>query len=245
MAIEEREESKLAEKLELWMEEHVVDDLEENMEIAELCMRALKDKWNVGFRHPETILGFYGIVYQTIIQRLAQERENRSSYGVRIRTLEIGYDDAEDDGVMTKPGSFCPYIYDIPESELEDAKLIDMEGTSVERCTEWVSNNLKQQPNLMNEIATAAVKNLADNDIHIAYSVLVFPIFYTIHTEMVQYMKLKREETGDSEKMINFAGAFDVYARLQENGDTLIEYSPVPSDKIGIKSDAMASATKE
>ena len=146
---------------------------------------------------------------------------------------------------MTKPGSFCPYIYDIPESELEDAKLIDMEGTSVERCTEWVSNNLKQQPNLMNEIATAAVKNLADNDIHIAYSVLVFPIFYTIHTEMVQYMKLKREESGDSEKMINFAGAFDVYARLQENGDTLIEYSPVPSDKIGIKSDAMASATKE
>ena len=242
---EEIEESKLAPKLAVWMEDHVVDDVEENMEIAELCMRALKDQWNVGFKHPETVLGFYGIVYQTIIQRLAQERENRSSYGVRIRTLEIGYDDAEDDGVMTKPGSFCPYIYEIPESELEDAKLIDMEGTSVERCTEWVSNNLKQQPNLMNEIATQAVKNLADGDIHIAYSVLVFPIFYTIHTEMVQYLKLKREESGESEKMINFAGTFDVYARVQENGDTVIEYSPVPSDKIGIKSDAMASATKE
>ena len=245
MAIEEREESKLANKLAIWMEDHVVDDVDENLEIAELAIRALKDQWNVGFKHPETVLGFYGTVYLTILKRLAQERENRSAYGVRVRTLEIGYDDAEDDGVMTKPGSFCPYIYDIPESELEDAKLIDMEGTSVERCTEWVSNNLKHQPNIMNEIATQAVKNLADIEIHIAYSVLIFPLFYTIHQQMVEYMKLKRVEKGDSEYMINFTGAFEVYARLQENGDTVIEYSPVPSDKLDIKSDAMASATKE
>ena len=99
MTNEEREENKLAEKLEVWFLNHIVDDIEENMEIAELSIRALKDQWNVGFKHPETVLGFYGTVYLTILKRLAQERENRSAYGVRIRTLEIGYDDAEDDGL--------------------------------------------------------------------------------------------------------------------------------------------------
>lgn len=243
----DEDKKQLPKKLNEWMLLNVVDDVEENIEIGRLAQRKLLSEFNIGFEFPETVIATYGSIYQTIMKMLKEKQSDAPVYGIRIKDLEIGYDDAEDDGVMEKVGSFCPYICEVPEDELTENTSIDKDGTnSVERCTQWMSNNMQQRANFVNQVSTQALKNLAEDvDIHPAYSVIIFPIFYTIHQQMVEYLKLKRIENNSTEERITFAGMIKTFIRMDENTDVFVEYSPVVSDKWGMKEDSKATGVHE
>ena len=58
-------------------------------------------------------------------------------------------------------------------------------------------------------------------------------------------MDVKRKDSGENEIRITFAGCIDVFARKTEDGGTDIEFKPMPSTKLGIKSDAKATQVHE
>lgn len=235
------------ELLKTWYENTVVEDQEDCNNIAGMATKECLKRWNIGIGsddEPETVLGFYSCVYDTIIDELRSKRGDKNEFAINIAdVVQIGYDDSNDDGEQEKQGNFCPYIYDIGHKTDVDE---DPDLDSIERCVRWNSENIKAQKKTLSEIATNAVKNLHEQlDIHLGSPEAIFPVFTTIHEQLVLYMKIKQAESGESEVMINFAGNFDVYCRLIEGGDVVIEYSPKPSQKLGIKSDAGATAPSE
>lgn len=233
------------EKLQKWYDDNVVEDIKECNEIGELAKRECLNRWNVGFEYPETVLGFYSIVYQTILDKLCEKRSDKNAFAIKIADIvEIGYDNDSDDGEQEKSGNFCPYICDLGGKTESNE---DPDLTTIERCTEWCSTKLNDgQKSLLNDIAKSALKNLKDDvDIHISASTAIFPIFSTIHEQIVSFMRVRQAETGDSEVMINFCNNFDIYCRIVEGGEAVIEYSPKPYHKISIKSDITATAPQE
>lgn len=231
--------------LQTWFNANVVDDVEECKTIAEMAIRECLKRWNISFGTPETVLAFYSIVYNCIVEELRTKRGEKVEFAIDIANLiQIGYDDNNDDGEQEKSGNFCPFIFELSQQQTSWNEDPDM--SSIERCNQWVSENIKEQKKTINSIATAALKALVDvADIHLGSSVAIFPLFTTIHEQVVSFMKVKQADTGASEVMINFAGNFDIYCRVVEGGETVIEYSPKPSMKLGIKSDAGATAPNE
>ena len=235
------------ELLKNWYENTVVEDQADCIKIAGMATSECLRRWNIGIGsddEPEMVLGFYSVVFNTIIDELRNKRSDASEFAINIaNVVEIGYDDSTDDGEQEKQGNFCPYIYDIGNKTSVDE---NPELDAVERCVRWNSKNQQTQKKILSTIATNAVKNLHDLlDVHLGSTEAVFPLFTTIHEQMVLYMKTKQAETGEPEVMINFAGNFDVYCRIVEGGETVIEYSPKPSLKLGIKNDSAATAPTE
>lgn len=235
------------ELLKTWYENTVVEDQEDCINIAGMANKECLRRWNIGLGgedEPEVALGFYSVVFNSIVDMLRSKRADNNEFAINIaNVIEIGYDDSTDDGEQEKPGNFCPYIYDLGVKTNIDE---DPDHDSIERCVRWNSENVKEQKKTLSEIASNAVKTLHESlDIHLGSTEAVFPLFTTIHEQLVEYMKTKQAESGTSTVMINFCGNFDIYCRLVEGGDVAIEYAPKPSDKIGIKSDSTATAPKE
>jgi len=236
-------------KLNEWYDDNIVDDIEDNEEIARLAYRRCLDAWNVGLGEnaddTKTSIAFYGIVYDSIMEALREKRVKHKEYAINFaEVVIIGYDDSEDDGEQEKVGNFCPYIY---SGDAKTEPNQDPDLKSIERCVEWKAKNLVNAENtkIISEIETLALKKLVEEaDIHLSNPEPIFALFTTIHEQMVAYMKIKQAESGEDE-MINFAGRFDVYCRPAEDGEIVIEYSPTPSEKLGIKADHIATATNE
>lgn len=238
------------EKLAKWYEDTVVEDREDCENIAGMATRECLRRWNIGIGsddEPAVVLGFYSVVYDTIRNTLNEKRSEKSAFSINIAdVIEIGYDDTKDDGEQEKQGNFCPFIFDIGHKTDVDE---DPDLDAVERCVRWNSENIKTQKKTLSEIATTAIKRASEElEIHLGTPEAVFPIFTTIHEQLVLYMKTKQAEEGTPQVMINFAGNFDIYCRLvEEDGKVLpvIEYKPKPSEKLQTKNDAVATAPEE
>ena len=233
------------ELLQKWFEDTVVEDREECVQIAETAMNECLKRWNVFLGDAQTTLAFYSIIYDCILEKLKEKQgEGKEQFAINIGDIvEIGYDNSEDDEESEKAGNFSPYIFD-GEKKIQVDENPDL--STVERCTEWSSKNIEKQRKTLDQIATNALKALAEKvDVHLSSNVVVFPCFCTIHEQLVEYMRLKHAELNENEVSINFAGNFDIYARVVEGGDVAIEYSPKPSQKLSIKSDATATAVHD
>ena len=99
-----------------WYENTVVEDQEDCINIAGMATKECLRRWNIGIGsddEPEMVLGFYSVVFATIIDELRNKRSDASEFAINIAdVVEIGYDDSTDDGEQEKQGNFCPYIYE-------------------------------------------------------------------------------------------------------------------------------------
>ena len=228
-----------------WVNDNIIDDVDDNIKIAQLAIRKLNENFSAGFGSPETVLAFYGVTYESIMEVLKEKREKKSSYNINIAgRFEIGYTDSEENEDMEKMGSFVPYIFD-KNSNKKTNKNID-EKKSLEACIEWSSQNLKENPDVIKEISTVALKNLKDKvDLHFGHNEIIIPLFVNIHECLISYLKLKQIENNEYETYINFASCFDVFIRMNEEKEQTVEYCPTITMKLETKSDAMATAKHE
>lgn len=242
MSKENSGESKLIKR---WVTDNIVDDIEDNIKIAQLAIRKLNDNFSVGFGSPETVLAFYGVVYDSIIEVLKEKREKKSSYNINIAgRFEIGYTDSEENEDQEKMGSFVPYVFDLNSNKVTNKNVEDKK--SLEACIEWSSQNLKENPEVIKEISTKALTNLKDRiDLHLGHYEIIIPLFVNIHECMISYLKLKQAEADEYETYINFASCFDVFVRRNEEKEQNIEYCPTITMKLETKSDAVATAKHE
>ena len=262
MSKEVNQKDEMNEKLAMWIENNVPDDEEEReilMNWARLCERAVQDKLNIGVDNPESYIAIYCIIFDEILARLAQERQTHSEYSIYIADIvEIGYDDAKDDGVTDKVGNFVPYIYDLDGDNFEIGKkeINALEGstaitsdelTSSERCIAWVSAHIQKQKKTLNDIATNAVKTLFEEvQIDLSTPVVVYPIFAICHQQLREYVKLLQHESGKSSEAIDVCGNFKIYAQMMDkDGKIAVEYKPDPAHKLSTKSDVSATASHE
>lgn len=228
-----------------WIDEHLVNDIEDNMNIAFLAIENIGKKFSAAFKEPELVLATYGVIFQSIVEVLAEKRQDNSSYSINIcDRFEIGYTDNNDNEDMEKMGSFVPYIYDLKCGKKTYDNVEKLK--TIEVCTSWLSQNNIDQTGVIKQISKVALKNLAEKiDFHLADWQLIIPFFIMIHESMIGYIKMKQAESGNYEEMIDFCGCIDVFARMTEDKDVEIEFCPQVSMKLDIKSDAVTTSKHE
>ncbi len=221
------------------------DDEPECKKIAEMAIKVLKKNFKIGFTSPELILSFYAKVFDTLFEILISKRNDFNEYRINVADrFEIGYSDAEDDGESEKIGSFVPFMYPINNSKKEFTD--DEESSSVQRCVQWNAMNITEQKSLIDEIASKSVKNMkSDLELQIGSKEIVIPVFITIHEQMIAYLRVAMVDEGVEEKILNFASCFDVISRINDDGDTDIEYAVNIESKLLTKSDEIASSKYE
>ena len=234
------------EKLEMYIKENLIDDVELNLLIAEVSKKAAFEKFNIDFTCPELVLGFYGVVFNTIMEVLLSKRSDNSEYKINIAdVIEIGYTNFGDDDESEKIGGFCPYIYNL-DNKKKDYSEVDVMASSIDRCVQWNSKNIREQSGLIKDVATLAVKNLHDEiTVPIGNSEIIFPLFVLIHEQMVSTLTLTMIDENESEKEFNFISCYDVKVRKEEDGKYTFGYKPNVTMKGSVKSDAINSKNME
>lgn len=229
--------------LEAWFADNVVEDVEECLTIGGMAKEQCLQKLNVDIS-PKSALALYSITFKEIVKKLMSKREDEKGFVINIaNVVKVGYDDTEDDEEAETNGNFNIFIEEVGKAPImtEDDSLL-----TLERCVQWMSLNVKEQPKIIEGIATAAIKSLADEaDVHLMKPEVLFPIWCIIHNQMVGFIKARRTETNSYDYMINFAGNFDAHCQMLESGEVVISYKPHIADKLNIKSNLIATAPSE
>lgn len=233
-------------KLEMHIKENLIDDVELNMTIAEVSMKLAKEKYNIGFTSPELILGYYSVVFDTIMETLLSKRSDFSEYKINIANIiEIGYTNYGDDDESEKIGGFCPYIYNL-DNKKKDYSEVEENSSSLDRCIQWNSKNITEQVKLIKDISVAAVKNLNDIiDVPVDSHEIIMPLFILIHEQMVSTLTLTMIDSGEEEMDFNFVSCYEVKVRKEEGGSYSFGYKPNVTMKGNVKSDAINDANFE
>lgn len=232
-------------KLREWVADNVTEDQEICYNAAKEAAKQIYDCFKIEFTTEETILGFYSMVYQAVMATLLKKRETNSSYVINIADrLEIGYRDSEDED-MEKVGSFVPFIYNL-ENQTTDFGTDDPTAKSIELCTEWETQNVKNQVKTLHEVAVTAIKLLNNIGIPNPDEVIIIPCFTMIHEAVIAYFKhyfeiyyYKEDDVDTYELYINFANNFNVSLRKDADKQTVVEIAPNVSMKVDTKNDAL------
>ena len=66
-----------------------------------------------------------------------------------------------------------------------------------------------------------------------------------MHAAIVNHVRLKRIDSGDSDYSLNIAGLYTIGCELTEDGDEEIYYLPSISMKLKFKNDKLATGSNE
>lgn len=231
----------MAKKSELWLEENVVNNVEEMKQIGELAHRSIKDKLCINLS-PELCIATYGIIFETILQVLKSKQKKYSSFEINVcNVMSISYNTLEDDEAE-KMGNFMPFIQQIQDGPIPDTGIDSSVTDSLEICAAWNTSHITEQPDVLSEIATESVKNLSNQlNCKTMNKEIILPIFCLIHEQIVAFIKLKRVDDDLTHYEMDVAGLYTIAVSETDDGKEIIEYTLSVYSKLSIKDDLNAS----
>lgn len=231
----------MAKKSEIWLENNVVNNVEEMKEIGELAHRSILDKLCINMS-PELCIASYGIIFETILEVLKSKQKEYSEFAINIaNVIQVSYNTNNDDEAE-KMGNFMPFIQQIANGPIPDSGIDSSIQDSIQICTAWNSSHITEQPDVINEIATKAVSNLSSElNTKTMNQEIIIPIFCLVHEQIVSYVKLQRVDSDLSEYELDVAGLYSISAIETDKGTENIEYTLSVYSKMSIKDDLKAS----
>lgn len=229
---------------ELFFEQNVVEDEEDVLSVCEIAAHKILERFNIRIEYPKLIAAMYIITFNVIHDKVLEQEDTKKSFRLNIANcLEIGFGTREDEE-DEKVGNYAMSIHHIQNNKKKE--LNSDETSSIELCTQWNSENIIYQTEFIKDVSVTAKKQLKELiDLRLASEELVIPLFITIHEELINYLRIRRSETGVFEYEINFGGCFSVGARETVDKDDDIYFRPMISSKLDFKSDIRGSAKYE
>lgn len=232
-------------------DECVFEDQEHIALICETANNLIYDRFRIQLNNPEdpsrdaykmTAMIFV-YTFRSMLKLLRAKRESNSTFEINIANrFVIGYsnqDSVEDE----KNGNFMIYIRDLKHyTAKDDSSEFRTTENAKQYITAWNSENMIQNPQTANAIASDAIAELKKINIFLGNSEFVFPIYVTIYDALVDYIKIRRRELNLDEFEINFCSCFCISANEQDDGVDRIAIRPLPEQKLYLKSDKIATA---
>lgn len=228
---------------------YCVDNREDVITICEAADIQIFKNFKMRLKSPELVAVIFMVIHNTIMKRIQAEQKTSSSVKIDIcGRLFMGFDDNPNEADAEKVGNFMVYIIhnnDRPKS----IKSIDETLGSKERMVQWNTENIINNPKIINDIAIDATDALKRYDIIIPSSSAVFPIFITVYDTIITYVTKQRADRDDFRFVINFMSCFDIGCQeaVDENDETTddIVIDPTPADKQLIKDDFKATSVHD
>lgn len=235
-------------KSKMWFKENVSENQKELMEIGELSNRMLHEKISLGLNDPMTTIAIYAKIFDTICDVVVDQEANWEDFCLNIADrLKIGYTTTSSDD-DEKVGNFMIFMQHVYGTTGSDNSLDDDEDEddTIVLCTQWNAANVKAQSNIIKDIAAKGKKALDDIiNIKIESHEFVIPMFCIIHSQIINYIRLKRVEENKTDYEINVAGLFTVGIQETDDAEEEIYYVPSISLKLKFKNDSIATGKNE
>ena len=246
-----RRERKMASKSIEWFNENVSENEKDLRAIAVESVDPLYQKLSINFDpdvcpdYQEMIIAMYGVIFNEICNEIVEKEKEWDSFSLNIADrLKIGYtttDDEDDE----KTGNFMVFMQntmkDFTNSKADEPK--EKSNFTVELATQWNAANIKVQADVLKSIAARSKKALSDVlDIKSETHEFIIPFFCMVHSEILKYLKLQKEELSKSEYELNIAGLYTIGIQETDDAEDNIYYVPSISLKLKFKNDSVASA---
>ena len=222
-----------------WVDNNVVNDKEDLMIIGGMASRELLNKFKLNIS-PAAAIAIYGITFETILDYLKKQQEKHSSFQVNIcNVISVSYTNLADDEAE-KRGNFMPFIQQISDGPIPDTGISS--PNTIELCAAWNTSHISEHPEVLTEISTMAVRNLADRlAMRTADRELIMPIFCTFHENLISYIKLKRVDMKATSYTIDVAGIYKIRVCEADDATEIIEYPTLIYTKKTTKDDGTST----
>ena len=233
-------------KCEQWFQDNVVDDQKEVEDIGAEAIEEIKRSLRLGINSPKVVMAIYGTIFDAITAVVAAREDKWDTYELNIANrLIVGYNttNSEDDEKM---GNFMAYMKDCKSTQTDASINDDDDQSTINLATQWNSKNITESHEIIKEIAGKAKAKLGELiNIKLESHEFVIPLFCIVHAAIVNHVRLKRIDSGDSDYSLNIAGLYTIGCELTEDGDEEIYYLPSISMKLKFKNDKLATGSNE
>ena len=138
------------------------------------------------------------------------------------------------------------YMKDCKSTQTDASINDDDDQSTINLATQWNSKNITESHEIIKEIAGKAKAKLGELiNIKLESHEFVIPLFCIVHAAIVNHVRLKRIDSGDSDYSLNIAGLYTIGCELTEDGDEEIYYLPSISMKLKFKNDKLATGSNE
>ncbi len=228
-----------------WFKDNVSENEAELITIGGMADEMLHKTISLGLTEPMTTITLYASIFETLCDVVVDREKEYDDFNLNVADrMEIGYSTTANDD-DEKTGNYMVYIRHL-ESKASDTSLDEDEDDTIELCTQWNAANIRVQADIIKEAAARAMKDLSDIiNIKVQSSEFVIPMFCIIHSQILRFIRTRREETKRTEYELNVAGLFTIGVQITEDGDEEIYYVPSIALKLKFKNDAIASGRDE
>lgn len=224
-----------------WFDENVVENVEELIEVGKITNVILKDKLNLGITSPKSTIAYYAIIFNCICEAIIEQEDKWDDFCVNVADrIKVGYTttSSEDD---EKSGNFMVFIQHVYNTSTDES-LDEEEEDTVVLCTQWNAANVKAQTEIIKNIAARGKKAFKELiNLPIETHELIIPLFCIIHSQLINYIRLKRVEQNKTEYELEIAGLFTVGIRETDEADEEVYFIPSVALKRLFKNDAIAT----
>lgn len=233
----------MAEKYLAYFDEFATEDIDDVLSICETASKIIFNRFRARFDDPKLLGATFSKIFEAITNKLEALESEYSDFRINIcDRLQIGYSTTDDDD-DEKQGNFMVSMFHLNNTK-KNEDVDDPTMKSRERAVQWNTENITEQPELLRAISIDAIEGLKSIEVQLASSEIIMPIFVTTYEAIVNYLKIKREETNEFEYEINFISCFNIGARESEDGSE-IYIRPNIESKLKIKNDNKASSKYE
>lgn len=239
--------------------ENTTEENREEMElIGSICSPILKKRISLGIKNPHIIISMYLKILETICDTIRKRESDCTEFSLNIANrLIIGYTSTDDED-DEKFGNFQAFMKHVEASEVQkemdlDEDTEDASGKTVELSTHWNAINVKEQADVLKEVAANSKAGI-NEVINVTFSSIEFviPFFCIVHSQIVEYIKAKQAEKAkeaDSplvEYSLDVCGWYtisieNVQSSNSEDVTQDIFYEPGIAMKLFFKNDMIAS----
>lgn len=232
-------------KSQQWFLDNVVENEEELKEIGDIANRTLFDKLSLQLFNPMTTIAIYAKIFDAVCEVIVDQEDDWDDFCLNVADrLKIGYTTTSSDD-DEKSGNFMVFMQHVENTQTDDS-LSDEETDTIELATQWNAANVKTQADVIKTVAALGKKKLGDlMNLKVESHEFVIPMFCIIHSQIINYIRLKRIEENKTEYELNVAGLYTIGIQETDEAEEEIYYVPSISLKLKFKNDAVATGKKD
>jgi hypothetical protein len=231
-----------------WFKDACPDNPEDIKSICELTARSAEEQFKLelkGSNYEVFALVFFA-TFESVLDFLREKQKRHKKYSIEIcNSINIGYQNSVDPD-NEKMGNFMPVMeyVGVNRNIVNSSEMTP--DTTTKSFILWKELNIKKRIEDYKEIQELAydlILNKYNTDLRTSEAAIPLFCIFMDHINNVLRMKYREAEgTKVSEIKLRVMGIFDAfYSFNEETAKEVIQYTPLPFFKLGLKNDSVAT----
>ena len=244
--LQKEDEKQCQTKVNDWISAHIGDAKADFEKIDGMARNVCKRDWQLGIGIKGLTVAMYGVTFEEIVAELKRRESKDKRYFINVASIfGIGFESDDSDGdfdeknQQLRPGGVRPRIIALDNCVENVIHEEDVEVYTDTRVREWCDKNIREQNGTLMNIATRAVRRIKNEfDYDLRNPEYIWPIFYSCHSSMAEYLHVRRAELELASVELNVSSYYTMKSIDDiKTGEPVIRYEPKQWMKLALKND--------